>query len=357
MLRTGDEGLEAIDRVGGPAHAFFALDHDGESSEAAGERAAKIRRQLIKGPKSGGVLFEETEVEDGRSRPARGRVEPREFDEYLRSLVQHRRLHVAELGQLSPGAAREIRADLKAALSEFNGGQGGIEPLLHQVERVAKYVSGDHKRPLGKAGKATAYMVQLFAAWAVRDTGLPGMPWRRLYEEVWKARNDIAHTGTEAVLAGTRTSTLATVLLDALVGVAKGGAVRRVRDVMVANPVCAHGWQTVADIRRTMLINDYSGLPVVGKASEWSWKTVTATGLAAYLTRDRTARLGRRLDQATQEERDPLCLDDTPTVGERTPVRELWGETEGKAKLPAIVCRCGEEGPIVIGIVTSFDLL
>ena len=76
----------------------------------------------------------------------------------------------------------------------------------------------------------------------------------------------------------------------------------RLKDVMVADPVLAHGWQTVADVRRTMLVNDFSELPLSDGASEGTWETVKAKGLAAYLASEREVRLGRTLDAARNDE-------------------------------------------------------
>ena len=266
-------------------------------------------------------------------------------------------MHVVPLGQLSPHAARGLRSDLKAALTRFASGRAPLEPLLHQVERVAKYVSGDHTKPLGKAGKAMRTLVKQFAAWAVTETGLPGMSWGKLYQEVLEVRNDIAHTGTEAVLAGTRTTALATVLMDALARVAEEGAVTKVRDVMVGDPVCAHRWQTVADVRRTMLVNDFSGLPLSGEGSESGWKTVTARNLAAYLAMDRKTKLGLTLDKALKKGNPPLQLCEAPTAAEKASVWEVLHEAGEESGLPLIVTRGGSGGPIAVGIVTPFDLL
>ena len=357
MLSTGEDGGAAIERAGGVECAFFAVEPRGEYPLAPGVRIAKTYSQLLKGSKTGRVLFDELEMEGWQLPLARRRHRRSEFHQHLRHLVEQERLQVVPLGQLSPHAARGLRGDLKAALTRFASRQAPIEALLHEVERIAKYVSGDPKKPLGKAGKAMGTLVKQFAVWAVKETGLPGISWGRLYQDVVAARNDIAHTGTEAVLAGTRTAALATVLMEVLVRVAEEGAVNRVRDVMVGEPLCAHRWQTVADVRRTMLVNDYSGLPLSGGGSELGWKTVTARGLAEYLTTDRTAKLGLTLEQALKESQPPLQLWEVPTATEGASLPDVWDGAGEKWGLPLIVTRGGPDGPIAVGIVTPFDLL
>ena len=71
-------------------------------------------------------------------------------------------------------------------------GRHGIAPLLHEVERVAKYLTGQHSATLERATDAMRTLVNAFANWAMVDTGLRGMCWNRLYSEVKHARNDIA---------------------------------------------------------------------------------------------------------------------------------------------------------------------
>ncbi|MYA17019.1 MAG: hypothetical protein F4Z28_09750 [Gammaproteobacteria bacterium] len=160
------------------------------------------------------------------------------------------------LGALSVDAARELRRDLKRALTGFANGKGSIEGLLHEIERIAKCVSGRPEGSLGQAKKPMKRLVRCYARARLEDTGLPGVKWDELYSRVVQGRNDIAHTGTEAALAGTRVATIGTVMLAALAGASNAYGMGAVNDVMVSNPICAHDWQTLADLRRTMLVND-----------------------------------------------------------------------------------------------------
>ena len=357
-LVTGQHGLTQIKLVGSPDDAFFMLHPEAKYPETKGARIAKTYRQLSSlGPRTGGSLFAELEDEDWRLPEAGRRYTGSEFDAHLRYMVERRRLHVVALGRLSPDAARELRGNLKAALTRVASGRGDIGPLLHEVERVARYVSGRHKIAFGQAAGAMRTLVELWSEWALEDTGLRGMPWDRLYSDVTDARNDVAHTGTEAVLARTRTMTLATVLMEALLGVAGEGEVNKLKDVMVPGPVCAHGWQTMADLRRTMLVTDYSELPMADGAFGATWKMVTADGLALFLATQRDERLGMTLDDATKEEDSPLRLHEAPTQGEDTAVREVRNGAGTATHLPLIVTRDGRQGPILVGIVTAFDLL
>ena len=115
------------------------------------------------------------------------------------------------MGRLTPPAARALRADLKEALTEVASGRAGVSSLLHQIERVAKYQTGNHRAALGnpKTQDAMQVLAKNHASYALDNAGLGGVGWDRLYCAVTEARNDIMHTGTEAVLAETRTKALA----------------------------------------------------------------------------------------------------------------------------------------------------
>lgn len=161
---------------------------------------------------------------------------------------------------LTRDAAGALRADLKCAMTEVASGRAGVPSLLHQIERVAKYAAGDHNAALGWSSTKDAMraLVKDHASYALENAGLGGMRWCRLYEEVKNARNDVMHTGTQAVLAEARIEAMATVLLEALLGAAKEDGVKTLAHVMVEHPVCVHRWQTIADVRRTMLVSDFS---------------------------------------------------------------------------------------------------
>ena len=162
------------------------------------------------------------------------------------------------------------------------------------------------------------------------------------------------------MLAETRTTALAAVLLEALLGVAGEDGIARLAEVMVADAVCAHGWQTVADVRRTMLVTDFSELPLARGAADGKWLTVTADGLAVYLGSDRDERkerMRRTVDEAVDEARRPLRLCQTPTVAADMPVRDLWERASEGWRLPVMVTRNAATDAELVGIVTAFDLL
>ena len=258
---------------------------------------------------------------------------------------------------LSKDAARGLRGDLKAAQTGFANGRGSVEAVLHEIERIAKYVSGKPDIPLGRARKAMKRLVRQYAPAQLCDTGLPGVCWDDLYSGVVNGRNDLAHTGTEAALVGARVATLATVLLVALTALAKTNRVARVKDVMVSNPICAHGWQTLADLRRTMLVNDYSALPLSrGANGDGRWGCVRAEEVAALLAREEGGAPSRVLAEVLSVGCDSsMSVYLATVVQEETPLSTLLGEAV--PLLPVVVTRPVAGLPELVGIVTAFDLL
>lgn len=254
---------------------------------------------------------------------------------------------------LSKDEARILRRELKDALTGFANGRGSLTTLFHEIERVAKAVSGKPDGTLQAAERRVRSFVRSHAPNRVQDTGLPGVNWRSLYRNVREARNDIAHTGTEAVLAGMRASAMGAVLMEALARASKSTSVGRIADFMVSNPTCAHGWQTLADVRRTMLVNDYSVLPLADGYRGTEWRSVRAEDLAACLHDGAGEERAWRLEEAMSDgrlEEYTAC-----TVCEETPLDRIWSEP--RLELPLVVTRRVSARNEMVGIVTAFDLL
>ena len=258
---------------------------------------------------------------------------------------------------ISTDAARALRGDLKGALTGFANGRGSVEALLHEIERIAKYVTGCPDIALHRATEAMTSLVGSHAPARLADTGLPGVEWGDLYRRVVWGRNDIAHTGTEGALTGTRVAALATVLLGALAELVKENELTTMKDVMVSNPMCAHDWQTLADLRRTMLVNDYSALPLRdGGTDEEKWDCVRAEELAAFVTREnRRARGCTLADALSGEWGSRMRVYAADAVKEEAPLGQLLAGAE--SRLPVVVTRKVGTRREMVGIVTAFDLL
>ena len=204
---------------------------------------------------------------------------------------------------------------------------------------MAKYQHDDPDSTLRRAEVSVKKLVKANAPYMLEHTGLVGWNWSALYEAVRKGRNDLMHAGTAAALTGTRAVALATVLMEALLN-HRDCKEMTAGHLMVSNPACAEGWQTLADIRRTMLMNDYSTLPLRNGCCKESrtWKVLRAEDLGRHLSEDRK-RPKQTLDEAGLGE-------PAPTADPNTPIKKV-------EKLPVLVV----EDDNLLGIVTAFDLL
>ena len=177
------------------------------------------------------------------------------------------------------------------------------------------------------------------APYMLEETGLVGWNWSTLYKAVRESRNDLTHAGTAAALTGVRAVALATTLMEALLKHGSGDEITA-GHLMVSNPVCAEDWQTLADVRRTMLMNDYSTLPLRngGCKERGTWKAIHAEALGRH-SLENPKHIKQRIAEASLGE-------SMPTVASRTLIEDV-------GKLPVLVV----EGANLQGIVTAFDLL
>lgn len=129
-----------------------------------------------------------------------------------------------------------------------------------------------------------------------------------------------------------------------------------IKDFMVPNPTCAHEWQTVADVRRTMLVNDYSILPISGRGCGGAWPSVGAAELATYLRTGNNAKPSRTLGDAIKGVGGSrLSLYHAKAVREHACIESVL--TDDGSVLPVVVTREVDDKLEIVGIVTAFDLL
>ena len=123
-------------------------------------------------------------------------------------------------------------------------------------------------------------------------------------------------------------------------------------------PTCAHNWQTLADLRRTMLVNNYSALPISdGQCGDRVWLCVEDEKLARYLRNGGRGRRTRTLgDERLKECEAGMDFLEAVAVAEDSQVKSVLSTS----KLPVLATRPvakNEKKREIVGIVTAFDLL
>lgn len=174
-----------------------------------------------------------------------------------------------------------------------------------------------------------------------------------LYSLVQLARNDALHQGAFARHLTTHSVEVSVILEDALMADATCA-----RDFMVSNPVCAHTWEPISSIRRTMLVNAFSYLPVAtqNNGGQSMWHLVSDFEIACYLrgcadSTERRRRLSAHLDDAVRTKELELIPATTCNPGDDIP-RVLAISTG----LPVLVLEPHPSGELR-GLITPFDVL
>ena len=212
--------------------------------------------------------------------------------------------------------------------------------LARRVEGLGKYRPGIAKEAL-RSPLAEEIPIQL-PDWHA--------PFETLYELVQQGRNDALHQGAFARNLTNHAVELTLVLEDALMADAETA-----RDFMVRDPLCAFLWQPISSVRRSLLANSFSFLPVAALAPVTSkWMLVSDFLIAGYLrgaksAADRRQRLASPLRDAV--EAGYLTLVDAPVCKPEERVASVLNASQG---YPVLVI--GADGGLR-GIVTPFDLL
>jgi CBS domain-containing protein len=171
-----------------------------------------------------------------------------------------------------------------------------------------------------------------------------------LFDTVRQARNDSVHSGDYIRHHATRLVELLLVLEEGLAMTAKV-----VSDLMVQNPTMAELWHNIAAVRRAMLTNSFSFLPV--RDANGVWKLLADIAVVRYLKRadkakERSALLGKPLKDALEEKSIELteCVRISPS-------KSVHDVAKTMNHTPMLVIEQDGTKERLIGILTAFDLL
>jgi hypothetical protein len=247
-----------------------------------------------------------------------------------------------------PDAADDFRRQLIQAREDAVKDAEAFDEILYAVERLGSYCLGRvenlgaYKDVLAELAGKSPLSVDIPNIWRQFHT-----PFDELFSLVRNSRNDAMHIGASARHLTTHAIELALILEDAL-GMQKEET--RITDVMVRDPLCAHLWQPISLIRRSMLANSFSYLPV--KDGEGQWRHVSDLQIALYLqgqaNSERKKRLGTTLADATSIKLVPATC-----VTDDTPLASALQKLEG----PPILIFNSQMPTELIGVLSAFDLL
>jgi CBS domain-containing protein len=250
---------------------------------------------------------------------------------------------------------REVALDFRDQLREARAialkDTEAFEAMTFVIERIGVYLTG-RIEGLGK-------YVESIAASASRSPLAESIPaqlpdWHTtfttLYSLVQHARNDALHEGAFARHLTNNAVELALVLEDALMADAVNAL-----HFMVKDPVCARWWQPISSVRRSMLENSFSFLPLFSEvAGHSAWKLVSDFSLAKYLresksNNQRNERLAKQLGKVV--EAGDVKLVDASTCKPEECISRVLEVSGGQ---PVLVIGSNDE---LRGIITPFDIL
>jgi CBS domain-containing protein len=176
---------------------------------------------------------------------------------------------------------------------------------------------------------------------------------RRLFNVVREARNKAVHDGAYARHLNSRLVDLVLILEEAIMA-----KLDCVEDLMVRNPVFAEPWHLVSHVRKAMLANSFSNIPIfVGEVDNGKWMLLTDTAIMRFIRngvdkRQQRTRLAMQVDLAITQR----LLEVEPAVCCRAGT--LIGELTHKMnERPVLVTEKIHHQERLIGIITAFDLL
>jgi len=173
---------------------------------------------------------------------------------------------------------------------------------------------------------------------------------RRLFEVVREARNTAVHDGAWVRHLGERLAELFIILEAAI-----GSHMTLVKDMMVAGPTTAQPWQQLADVRRTLLLNSFSYLPVQLEETKPAWHLLADHHLVSYLANkvgdERRTHLSKTVAAAVN---DGLRLTPASTIAEDAVIESI---RTMDLQTPLLVVRSTDQDQQLVGIITAFDLL
>ncbi len=238
--------------------------------------------------------------------------------------------------------ARELRNARSVALADAEGWQS----LIFSFERLAKFITRDQWVTIGKprASDAFALVVERAHAGKFMDHD----SFRLLLKQVVDGRNSEFHGGAAARRFAKHCVEFSFLLEEGLSNIMN----KDLGSVMSSPVVGIELWRMLADLRRLMLENSYTWIPL--KTSD-GWKVVSDHALVSYLREHQDALKTQTVEQALSSTKlstvELKLFGDKTEIGDSTLIKALAGG-------PVLVCD-GEElnADRIVGIVTSFDLL
>jgi len=246
---------------------------------------------------------------------------------------------------LEPGEARHWLTHLRGARAKALADAEGFDAILFTLEGLGQFLCGEACKGLGDYEPALRWLACRPSADPLAIACVNGR-FTTLFSMVRRVRNDAMHQGAIARNATTLCVELSLMLEDGLLAEAS-----TLGDYMITSPIEAKMFESIGAIRRTMLMNSFSFLPV--RMSDGVWKLVSDAALARYLRGLSNTERMKALAKSLQASETIELLDVQLRPAEAS-IESILAELDSR---PVLVVRDVNGKPELVGLVTAFDLL
>jgi hypothetical protein len=214
------------------------------------------------------------------------------------------------------------------------------------LEYIGQVIAGEIRLGLGR------YQGEILAL-AAEAERFNGDEVKRLFRAVREARNMAVHDGAWARHLNSRLVDLFLILEEAIMS-----NMQFVEDLMVRTPVIAEPWHLVSHVRRTMLANSFSNIPVcVESQGARRWKILTDTAImqwirAATSKSDKMRRLSLPIGEALAQ--GAIATEDAAHCKPGDLIAKVVPQMN---HLPTLVIEGINGQERLVGIIMPFDVL
>jgi CBS domain-containing protein len=237
------------------------------------------------------------------------------------------------------GMLRDARAQVHRNAESFHEAAAILEHVGQMLEGVVKEGLGGYRTAICKlARRAPAIQSERIEA---------------LFHTVKNARNDSVHSGDFIRHHAARLVELLLVLEEGLSMSAKIA-----EDLMVRNPMTAEPWHNIAAVRRAMLGNSFSFLPV--RDTNGVWKLLSDVAVVKYLEpADNSGNKNLRNELLGKPLQEILEADDIELTECKcySPNKDIGDIKKTITMLPVLIVEKDGNKERLVGILTAFDLL
>lgn len=184
-----------------------------------------------------------------------------------------------------------------------------------------------------------------------------------LFEAVKVARNDVMHTGAyarNAAIAAVQLSLLMEEAILALLAKKKEDKTARIKvaDLMVRSPVTAEPWHTVGHVRRLMLLNSFSYLPIYWDSK---WQLISDMAMASMFqplsNANRNLLAAARISDILDRKLTQFKLQAAVIVEPVLEVDKLLKCEQHPGLWLVVNAKSGEGSKQLLGVLSPFELM